>query len=300
MLYKLALWASLVFFGHGSQFQLALVLLLTVIRLVIHVRFEPNRDRSDNIFDYGILSVTTLFCLAGLLHNYMEVEAEEARLRGDQFKIETMRNNILIVDTVLLCKVILTVTIGALFLGRFVTKRARYSKRFVRLWNRCCCKKLEMTLLVAGPERYMPHGKARYESRRNNNESDGGRSSVTEQEMRHLPPAIVVPGGDGVAGQRNPLPMGGGGAGVTASVGSMTGIMGQQGRLPGTPEHRQVAAVDLSGGGRRSAGAMRPAAASVYYDNPLSARSRSSNEGKSAAAAALRKASGLRMTSVDM
>ena len=58
--HKLILWATLVFFGYGSQLQVGTALLLCVVRLVIHTRFEPYRERMDNWFDETTLTMTAL------------------------------------------------------------------------------------------------------------------------------------------------------------------------------------------------------------------------------------------------
>ena len=49
--YKLALWATLVFFVYGSSLQSSAGLLLCAARLVLHSHLEPYRDPVDNLFD---------------------------------------------------------------------------------------------------------------------------------------------------------------------------------------------------------------------------------------------------------
>ena len=49
--YKLALWATLVFFVYGSSLQGSAGLLMCLARLVLHSHLEPYRDPVDNLFD---------------------------------------------------------------------------------------------------------------------------------------------------------------------------------------------------------------------------------------------------------
>ena len=54
--YKLALWATLVFFVYGSSLQSSAGLLLCSARLVLHSHLEPYRDPVDNLFDCKLAS----------------------------------------------------------------------------------------------------------------------------------------------------------------------------------------------------------------------------------------------------
>ena len=54
--YKLALWATLVFFVYGSSLQSSAGLLLCLARLVLHSHLEPYRDPVDNLFDCKLAS----------------------------------------------------------------------------------------------------------------------------------------------------------------------------------------------------------------------------------------------------
>jgi len=54
--YKLALWATLVFFVYGSSLQGSAGLLMCLARLVLHSRLEPYRDHIDNLFDCKLAS----------------------------------------------------------------------------------------------------------------------------------------------------------------------------------------------------------------------------------------------------
>ena len=65
--HKLFLWAALVFFGRGSALQMAVALLLTTIRLVLHAHFELHKTNLNNLFDYITLTNAALTGFAGVL-----------------------------------------------------------------------------------------------------------------------------------------------------------------------------------------------------------------------------------------
>merc|ERR1711871_1802619 len=47
---KLILWATLVFFGRGSELQMATAMIILFIRVILHARFEPYISFTDNLF----------------------------------------------------------------------------------------------------------------------------------------------------------------------------------------------------------------------------------------------------------
>jgi len=71
-LFKLLLYATLVFFSYGSQLQIGTALLLCVGRLALHAQFEPYREVTSNLFDYVTLVITALFGLGGIMLQSME------------------------------------------------------------------------------------------------------------------------------------------------------------------------------------------------------------------------------------
>eukprot|EP00947_MAST-08B_sp_MAST-8B-sp1_P001001 g1001.t1 len=65
MIFKLALWATLVFFEHGSQFQLAFSAFLCFIQVGAHVHFKPYDDQLKNVLHRQQILYTVLhFCLS--------------------------------------------------------------------------------------------------------------------------------------------------------------------------------------------------------------------------------------------
>eukprot|EP00947_MAST-08B_sp_MAST-8B-sp1_P003620 g3620.t1 len=78
MLFKLALWATLVFFDHGSQFQLATSAAICWIQLGVHARFEPFQDRFKNALQYVSYTLVAFTSFSGLLINYIDVSLELA------------------------------------------------------------------------------------------------------------------------------------------------------------------------------------------------------------------------------
>eukprot|EP00947_MAST-08B_sp_MAST-8B-sp1_P003342 g3342.t1 len=80
MLFKLSLWATLVYFEHGSQFQLATSVIVCCIQLAFHARLEPFNDRFKNAVQYVSLILVAFTSFSGLILNYLVVSAENARL----------------------------------------------------------------------------------------------------------------------------------------------------------------------------------------------------------------------------
>eukprot|EP00947_MAST-08B_sp_MAST-8B-sp1_P004654 g4654.t1 len=81
MTFKLALWATLVFFEHGSQFQLAMSAVICVIQLGVHARFEPYEDRFKNFMQYVSYGLVAFTSFSGLMLNYLKLAVEIARLK---------------------------------------------------------------------------------------------------------------------------------------------------------------------------------------------------------------------------
>ena len=84
MFFKLGLWATLVFFKNGSQFQLATSALLCVLQLGAHARFEPYEDYAKNVLQYLGLFLIAFTSFSGLVLNYLKTSRELAIERGDK------------------------------------------------------------------------------------------------------------------------------------------------------------------------------------------------------------------------
>ena len=63
MLFKLALWASLVFPDHGSQLQLSMALIVNVLQITVHVYLKPYGREDAAIMNlmHGAGIVLTLY-----------------------------------------------------------------------------------------------------------------------------------------------------------------------------------------------------------------------------------------------
>eukprot|EP00947_MAST-08B_sp_MAST-8B-sp1_P003406 g3406.t1 len=94
MLFKLGLWAILVFFKHGSQFQLAASALLCVVQLGVHARYEPYEDHIKNTLQYLGLIVIALTSFSGLVLNYLETAKDLALRRGNKQDQVGLESNI--------------------------------------------------------------------------------------------------------------------------------------------------------------------------------------------------------------
>eukprot|EP00947_MAST-08B_sp_MAST-8B-sp1_P004197 g4197.t1 len=83
MLFKLALWATLVFFEHGSQFQLIMSAVICSIQLGFHAHFEPFEHGFKNVLQYLSFILVSFAAFSGLALNYVKVSLElaEERLR---------------------------------------------------------------------------------------------------------------------------------------------------------------------------------------------------------------------------
>ena len=94
MFFKLALWATLVFFEHGSQFQLATSAVLCVLQLGVHARYEPYEDYAKNVLQYLGLFLIAFTSFSGLVLNYLKTSRELALERGDKQKLGEMESSI--------------------------------------------------------------------------------------------------------------------------------------------------------------------------------------------------------------
>ena len=88
MTFKLALWATLVFFEHGSQFQLAMSAAICFVQLGVHARYEPYETGFKNLMQYVSYTLVAFTAFAGLLLNFITVSAKLAlaTLQQDEYK----------------------------------------------------------------------------------------------------------------------------------------------------------------------------------------------------------------------
>eukprot|EP00947_MAST-08B_sp_MAST-8B-sp1_P006066 g6066.t1 len=94
MLFKLALWATLVFFPNGSQFQLATSAAICVLQLTAHAHYEPYNDRTKNTLQYVSLLLVAFTSFSGLVLNYLKTAKELAHERRDLPKKEMLEGTI--------------------------------------------------------------------------------------------------------------------------------------------------------------------------------------------------------------
>ena len=157
MVFKLVLWATLVFFPYGSQLQVGTALLLCVGRLALHAQFEPYRMMTDNAFDYVTLIITALFGLGGIMLQSMGKSKDLAIIKGDKRATAAIESSIEVVELVLYIMVVTVFVIFAIFwLHSVWQKRAKISSvlqsvkervitqcpcclRCVRRWCPSCC-----------------------------------------------------------------------------------------------------------------------------------------------------------------
>eukprot|EP00947_MAST-08B_sp_MAST-8B-sp1_P000323 g323.t1 len=88
MTFKLALWATLVFFEHGSQIQLAMSAAICFLQLGVHARYEPFETRFKNTMQYVSYTLVAFTAFSGLVLNYIGLATElaTARLKFDEYE----------------------------------------------------------------------------------------------------------------------------------------------------------------------------------------------------------------------
>ena len=144
IMFKLVLWATLVFFSYGSQLQIGTALLLCVGRLALHAQFEPYRVSFDNVFDYVTLVITALFGLGGIMLQSIDTFKNLAILKGDERGTTASKISIHAVDLALNIMVVTVFVVFAVFwLQSLWQKRATISSVIQsvmqRVDNRCPC-----------------------------------------------------------------------------------------------------------------------------------------------------------------
>ena len=81
MLFKLLLLMALVFFGPGTLYQLAAVLLVTFMRVGVHARWLPFADDVDNWLELCGVALSFLTAFGGVLLGSVSLAQENALLR---------------------------------------------------------------------------------------------------------------------------------------------------------------------------------------------------------------------------
>ena len=133
MLFKVALWACLVMLEDGSQFQLALGLVICFVQVAMHARFMPFSNKWKNILQYVGLALSAGMSFAGLVINYLK-EAQNNQMReGHKARAEMLTGQIEMfkhVTEVLTITSLFLVGMGALF--KTWTKRKKVAKWLVK------------------------------------------------------------------------------------------------------------------------------------------------------------------------
>ena len=158
IMFKLVLYATLVFFNYGSQLQIGTALLLCVGRLALHAQFAPYREKFDNVFDYVTLVITALFGLGGIMLQSIDTFKNLAILKGDKRGTAASKISIHAVELVLNIMVATVFVVFTVFcLQSFWQKREMISSVlqsvmqrvvtrcpcFLRCMRRCpaCCRR---------------------------------------------------------------------------------------------------------------------------------------------------------------
>ena len=142
MFYKMALWVTVAFFVRGSTLQVALLVLLTTLRLLFHMVYEPNADFSDNLFDRAILTLTWLVAFGSMVSSNVKMHSTYIRATGGYREYETTKHlwDETIMNAVLDAIVALAYVAVILLLLRSVVKCVcRRSEKCRNRWNKCCC-----------------------------------------------------------------------------------------------------------------------------------------------------------------
>jgi uncharacterized membrane protein YgcG len=126
MLFKLLLWATLVFFDDGSQFQLATAALVGFCQVGVHAKFEPFVDPFKNWLQYVGLVLVALVSFSGLILNFLEVSKDYALVQDDQYNLKSLREQIAAFKMAL---AVVTWTGLALVLFRVLLKAYKFMKK---------------------------------------------------------------------------------------------------------------------------------------------------------------------------
>ena len=144
MLFKLVLWAILVFFDHKNQFQLIASTMICFIQLGAHARFQPYKNTFKNWLQYIVLILVALTSFGGLAINYLEVTEALGVALDDDLKIQVARKQNKGFKTAL--EVVLWVGIFVAAapmlydIGKFLNRKRALIKKVGRKLRRVCCR----------------------------------------------------------------------------------------------------------------------------------------------------------------
>ena len=125
MYFKLALWATLVFFARGSQFQLAAACLVCVVQLCVQMRLRPFSSVFKNVLEDISVVLTLVIIFGGLILNYLEVEKRSAALAFDEANERWFATSISSFRLALEIAVWVGISLFLLAAARFISKPSR-------------------------------------------------------------------------------------------------------------------------------------------------------------------------------
>ena len=142
MLFKLALYAILVFFDLGSQFQQATAAMLCFIQLGVHARYEPYKDPFKNWLQYMGLALVVTTASGGLVLNYLDVTKALHLALDDKIKAAATERQIEGFKTALefvMWVGIAVATVQMVFYAfKFLKRNEVWLKRLLN--KLCCCR----------------------------------------------------------------------------------------------------------------------------------------------------------------
>jgi hypothetical protein len=145
MEFKVFLWAILVFFDRGSQFQMAFATMLCFIQLGLHARYEPYKEPVKNWLQYVGFAVVTTTAFGGLVLNSLELYKDIATLQDSKSKVREAQMQIDGFEGGLAfamwAGIILIVTRVLFDIAKFLRKNQAKTMKFGRKLRRMCCRR---------------------------------------------------------------------------------------------------------------------------------------------------------------
>ena len=81
-MFKFMLWSSLVFFEHGSMYQLLVAQAICIAQVLVHVQQWPWIRDSENRFHLVWLLLAVVMAAAGTGLNYLDLKVRGGGLHG--------------------------------------------------------------------------------------------------------------------------------------------------------------------------------------------------------------------------